>query len=138
MSRATGAPAGAAAATRCGQGGTPGHAVQALIGVTLELGFDYPDGYHPRLTPEELLIIQERYLVEQLRLLDDDRSTGDTRQDALDWVAERLVPDRVMKYLGPLSFQRCCREAHEVDPAIVQERVLRQVAPDRLAALGYE
>lgn len=134
MSRAGAASAGAGDR----QGGTVSNAEQTLIGVTLELGFGYPEGYDPRLTPEELLVIQERYLVEQLKLLKDDRSTEDTRQDALEWVAERLVPDRVMKFLGPLSFQRCCREAHEVDPAIVQERVLRRVAPDRLVTLGYE
>ena len=112
---------------------------QVLLGVTLDFGFDYPSSdSDPRLRPWEVRIMQEKYLVEQIKLLNDDRSTAETRKDALGWISEPLVVDDDVQYLGPLSFQRCCREGHGVDPFVIQERVLREVAPDRLAALGYE
>lgn len=111
---------------------------QTLVGTQKEMGFDYPDGYETTLTAQEVLIIQDRYLVEQLRLLNDDRAAADTKEAALEWVATPLVLQREIRFLGPLSFQRCCLEAHGADPSTLQERVLRLVAPERLTALGYE
>lgn len=113
-------------------------AIQALSGVTGDMGFTYPPGFDPALSPHEVLHIQDRYLVEQLRLLNDKRASSESQKDALEWVAEPLVTDDDVAGLGLLSFQRCCLEAHGLDPSILQERVLRLVAPHRLAMLGYE
>ena len=115
-----------------------GTSTQVLVSGTLELGFEHPPGFDPEFSAREILILQDRYLIEQLRLLTDCRATPQTREEALEWVATPLVAEKQVEHLGPLSFQRCCREAHGADPSIVQERVLREVAPERLAALGYE
>ena len=115
-----------------------GAKTQVLVNGTRELGFAYPDGYDPALSAQEVLVLQDRFLIEQLRLLTDRRASDDSKSDALEWVATPLVRGEESPYLGPLSFQRCCLEAHNADPATVQERVLRRIAPDRLAELGYE
>ena len=57
---------------------------------------------------------------------------------ALRWVAMPLVVRREVEHLGPLSFRRCRRNAHGVDPSIIQERILREFDPERLAVSGYE
>ena len=111
---------------------------QVPVGSTVGHGFEHPPGFDPELSAREILILQDRYLLEQLTQLTDCRATPETREEALQWVATPLVVERLVEHLGPLSFQRCCREAHGADPSIVQERVLREVAPERLAALGYE
>lgn len=114
---------------------------QVLVNETVGfagLGFEFPEGFDPMLTPDELLFMQDKYLIEQLRLLNDQRASDESKSDALDWVAMPLVLMPEVKHLGPLSFQRCCLEAHGADPSIIQERVLREVAPERLSVLGYE
>ena len=49
-----------------------------------------------------------------------------------------LTAEREVEHLGPPGFRRCCRDARGVDPSIIQERGLREIDPERLAALGYE
>ena len=112
---------------------------QALVNATDEMDLgEYPEGYDPKLTCTEVTFMQDKYLLEQLSLLTDRRASEASREDALRWIAMPLVPGRLVLDLGPLSFQRCCIEAHGADPATLQERVLRRIAPERLAALGYE
>ena len=114
---------------------------QVLVSESLQadMGFGYDDdSYDPVLQGWEILHMQDRYLIEQIRLLDDRRASIESKEDALEWVAMPLVPGPEVPDLGPLSFQRCCLEAHEVDPAVMQERVLKRIAPEKLAALGYD
>ena len=47
---------------------------QTLVGVNEELGFDYQADHDPPLSDREVLAIQDRYLVEQLRVLVDERA----------------------------------------------------------------
>ena len=112
---------------------------QVLINTPLEMDLgEYPDGYDPMLTANEVLFMQDKYLIEQLSLLVDQRASEESRKDAVKWVAMPLVPGHLVVDLGPLSFQRCCLEAHGADPATLQESVLKRIAPERLARLGYE
>ena len=112
---------------------------QVLVNTPLEMDLGaYPDGYDPKLSAREVLFMQDKYLIEQLSLLVDQRASEESKEDAVKWVAMPLVTGREVSYLGPLTFQRCCLEAHGADPATLQERVLRKIAPARLVELGYE
>ena len=114
---------------------------QVLVSESLQadLGFGYEDdAFDPVLQGWEILHMQDKYLIEQIRLLKDRRASDESKEDALQWVAMPLVPGPEVPALGPLTFQRCCLEAHQVDPAAMQERVLKRVAPEMLAELGYD
>lgn len=107
------------------------------VGDTLDFGFDYPPGYELEFTEGEIISIQDRYLEEQLKLLSDKRASSESRKDAINWLTTPLVKGEQVAGLALLSFQRCCY-AYGVDPAEVQERTMRIVAPHLLSAFGYE
>ena len=117
------------------------HSLSATkVGQTLafgESGFEYPSGYEREFTYQEILMIQDKYLVEQLKMLTDKRASAESRQDAMEWLMEPLVPLDAAADLAVLSFQRCCY-AYGADPTEVQEQVIRIIAPERLAEFGYE
>ncbi|MGI9294518.1 MAG: hypothetical protein ACR2PS_11105 [Pseudomonadales bacterium] len=114
------------------------HSLSATpVGGTFDFGFEYPPGYENVFTYEEVITIQDKYLIEQLKLLTDKRASVESRQDAMKWLTEPLVPQRVAGDLPVLSFQRCCY-AYGADPTEVQEQMIRIIAPERLAEFGYE
>ena len=114
------------------------HALSAMpVGETLDMGFPYPPGYEPELNAEEVFEIQIEYFVERLNLLEDKRASSATCNDIIDWIAVPLVLKNDLKNLPVVSFQLCCY-AYGVDPETLQESILRIVAPNRLAVLGYE
>lgn len=108
------------------------------VGDTFDFGFDYPDeGYSREFTHQEVLAIQDGYLVEQLKLITDKRASTESKADALAWLMVPLVPREHATDLALLSFQLCCY-AYGADPAEVQEQMMRIVAPERLKDYGYE
>lgn len=108
------------------------------VGATFDFGFDYPDdGYSREFTDQEILAIQDRYLVEQLKLITDKRASQESKTDALAWLMVPLVSKERASELAVLSFQMCCY-AYGADPAEVQEQMMRIVAPECLQDYGYE
>ena len=71
------------------------------------------------------------YLLDQLKLLADDRTSEDTRQQILGWVAAPIVEAEEASKRA-FSFQACCY-AYGVDPEEMREHILRMSAPDLLA-----
>lgn len=71
------------------------------------------------------------YLLDQLKLLADDRTSEETRQQILGWVAAPIV-EAEAAIKRAFSFQACCY-AYGVDPEEMRERILRIRAPELLA-----
>jgi hypothetical protein len=108
------------------------------VGDTFDFGFDYPDeGYSREFTAQEILTIQDGYLVEQLKLITDKRASKESKRDAMEWLMVPLVSKEQTSELAVLSFQLCCY-AYGADPAEVQEQMMRIVAPQLLKEYGYE
>lgn len=80
----------------------------------------------------EIYGLLERMLVDQLRALNDDRTSAEMRRELIAWVAKPLRQSRAAVRDDPFSFQSCCYAAG-LDPEELQEQVLFMFAPERLA-----
>lgn len=84
-------------------------------------------------TDQEIVCLQDGMLVDQLRLLADERTTVELREDLIAWIA---APRRSLNALKavPFSFQACCAAAG-VDFEEMRERTLAMFAPDLIDQL---
>lgn len=84
-------------------------------------------------TDEEILALQDGMLVDQLRLLADERTTAALRADLIAWIAAPMRNLEQLKH-APFSFQACCA-ACGVDFEEMRERTLAMFAPHLIDAL---
>jgi len=94
---------------------------------------------HLRLWPQikepwpdhALLALLEDILFERLAILRDRRASSQTYRAVIDWIARPLC-EPALQAREPLGFGACCLAA-QVDAQILQQILLRQFAPERLA-----
>ena len=82
---------------------------------------------------QECCAFLDGMLVDQLRLLADERTTAELRADLISWIAAPMRNLEELK-LAPFSFQACCT-ATGVDFEEMRERTLAMFAPELIDQL---
>ncbi len=93
----------------------------------LELDMNFGPLNNFEWTDRDVLALHDSYLTDQLQLLNDERTSRETRIRILSWVATSIVPIKEA-FQYPLSFQLCCYAAG-VDPEEMQLQVFRIFKP---------
>lgn len=102
----------------------------ASSGCQLELGLPAMPLNDVVWSEDEIYQLLDRFLVDQLRLLNDDRTSATLREEIIEWVAAPIV-GREEAHAHPFCFQACC-DVYGADAEEMQERILRIVARQRL------
>ncbi|MBL8269557.1 hypothetical protein [Steroidobacter sp.] len=99
----------------------------------IALGLESLPLNHYEWSDEECCHFLDAMLVNQLRLLNDERTTPELRADLIAWIA---APKRSLSELkkAPCSFQACCAAAG-VDFEEMRERTLAMFAPELIDQL---
>ena len=106
---------------------------QGTSPLQVALGLESLPLNHYEWSDEECCHFLDAMLVNQLRLLNDERTTPELRADLIAWIA---APKRSLSELkkAPCSFQNCCAAAG-VDFEEMRERTLEMFAPELIDEL---